>query len=58
MYRCQLSFSATIVNPAACWRSSPEGEIRFPVARKFDNLVPISKFTLDNTFKKYRPRVD
>jgi len=53
MKRGQFSFSATIVNPTACWRSRPVGDIRLPVARKFDIFVPMSKFTLDRIFVKY-----
>jgi hypothetical protein len=52
IYRCQFSFSATIVKPDACWRSSPVGETKFPVARKLESLAPTSKLTFDKTFVK------
>jgi hypothetical protein len=54
IYRCQFSFSATIVKPAACCRSSPVGDTRFPVARKFANRAPISKFMRPKTLWRYR----
>ncbi len=41
------------MNPADCLRSRPVGDIRLPVARKFDNFAPMSKFTLDRTFVIY-----
>lgn len=50
MYRCQLSFSATMVNPEVCCRSRPEGETRLPVAKKFDIFEPMSKLVRERTF--------
>jgi hypothetical protein len=54
IYRCQFSFSATIVNPDACCRSRPVGDTRFPVARKLANRAPISKFMRAKTLWTYR----
>ena len=42
MYRSQLSFSATMVKPDACWRSRPVGDVKFPVARKLAIFEPMS----------------
>src|SRR5216683_5099124 len=43
-----------ITQPAACCRSRPVGETRFPVARKFANRAPISKFTRAKTLWRCR----
>jgi hypothetical protein len=53
MYRSQLSFSATIVNPEACCKSNPVGETRLPVARKLDIFEPMSKLVFWITLCMY-----
>ena len=53
MYRYQLSFSATMVNPEACCRSRPEGDDRFPVAMKLDMRAPMSKLTRPILLRMY-----
>lgn len=49
MYRSQFSFSATMVKPDACCRSSPVGDTKFPVAKKLDIFAPMSKLTRERT---------
>ena len=39
-YLVKLSLSATMVNPAVCWRSSWDLVTKFPVARKFSIFLP------------------
>jgi hypothetical protein len=48
-----LSFSATMVYPEVCCKSSPDGETRLPVARKYASLDPTSQLVLVRTVLKY-----